>query len=101
VCLPRTGVEPFTAVHLPNINNLIEKAGSPEASIHLEWALSCKKMHPHHLLLYWDHTAARRLLEMVSCHAEVVQAPTTQSTSLLTAFVRLPSAAIPVLLAYI
>lgn len=58
-------VNPLAVVHLPNADSLIEKAASPNASLHLEWALSCQKMHPQHLLLYWDHETARRLLEMV------------------------------------
>jgi hypothetical protein len=53
-------------VHLPDAEQLISTASAKGASFHLEWALSCMKMYPQYEHLYWDHSAARTLLERVS-----------------------------------
>ena len=53
------------AVHLPTFDHLLERASGPEATFHLEWALSCQKAYPDFLHLYWDYEAARKLVEMV------------------------------------
>ncbi|KAL4860090.1 Inositol phosphoceramide mannosyltransferase 2 [Chlorella vulgaris] len=50
-------------VHLPDAEQLISTASAKGASFHLEWALSCMKMYPRYEHLYWDHSAARTLLE--------------------------------------
>ncbi|EFN51150.1 hypothetical protein CHLNCDRAFT_141367 [Chlorella variabilis] len=51
-------------VHLPTFDHLLERASGPEATFHLEWALSCQKAYPDFLHLYWDYEAARKLVEM-------------------------------------